>query len=228
MTGFMDAYDQISDTDKANIWSMTSNWRYAANHEAVRYASEMRVPAPLLVTAIKPSGTLSLLPTVSCGMHRGYATYFIRRISISAMDPISDALKEIGVPYEEDITQKSCADVAVRRLKFVFPVKTKTITALNEEPAKDQLQRYLNFQKYYTDHNTSSTITIGWEEWGQVTDMVCENWDDIVACAFLGKMEDSHPQLPYQRITEEEYLRLSEGFPDLSTLSAVLERIEFV
>ena len=39
---------------------------------------------PLLVTTVKPEGTLSLLPTVSSGVHYSHAPYYVRRVRISA------------------------------------------------------------------------------------------------------------------------------------------------
>lgn len=226
MTGFMDAIDQLILQDQSEVCEYLAAWRKAANSEADLYSFEMRVPRPLLVTAVKPEGTASLLPTVSCGMHRGYAPYFIRRISISAMDPIAKALAHIGVPYEEDQTQDESTDNEVRRLKFVFPVKTNAKIPATSEPAKDQLSRYLMFQKHYTDHNTSCTITIGNDEWDDMAKMVYSNWEDIVACAFLGKYEDSHPQLPYQRIDAQRYEELSKNFPDLTKLAEVINMYE--
>lgn len=215
MTGYMDALDACGIHFDSEASKMALEfWRWSANHEADIYADEMRIPRPLLVTAVKPEGTLSLLPTVSPGMHRGYAPYFIRRISVSAIDPVAKALIHLGVKFEGDATKNKSG-----RLKFVFPVKTNSSIPASAEPARDQFKRYLNFQKYYTDHNTSCTLTIGNDEWQEIAGLVHENWDDIVACAFLGKMEDSHPQLPYQRVSEEVYNEYAKDFPDLSELA---------
>src|SRR5699024_11952166 len=61
----------------------------AAAHEAARKAaSALGLNEPLLVTTIKPEGTLSLLPTVSSGIHYSHAPYYVRRIRISSSDPL--------------------------------------------------------------------------------------------------------------------------------------------
>ena len=47
----------------------------AAKIAASDYARELGQPEPLLVTTIKPEGTLSLLPVVSSGVHYSHAPY---------------------------------------------------------------------------------------------------------------------------------------------------------
>ena len=50
----------------------------------------------------------------------------------------------------------------------------------NQESAKSQLDRYLTFQKYYTDHNSSCTLTVGEDEWDGIINQVYDNWEDII------------------------------------------------
>jgi adenosylcobalamin-dependent ribonucleoside-triphosphate reductase len=222
MTGVMDAFDALGwEFDSFPAITLLSELNEAANSEADDYAYEMRIPRPLLVTAIKPEGTLSLLPTVSAGLHRGFAPYFIRRISVSAVDPVAKALQSIGVPNEPDATKENSG-----RLKFSFPIKTAAKIAASAEPARRQLDRYLTMQRYYTDHNSSCTLTLAAEEVGEIVDMVHENWDEVIACAFLPKFTKSFPQMPYEEITEEQYNEMMLDFPDLSTLGEVVNRFE--
>lgn len=222
MTGIMDAFDAVGwEHDSQEAREFLSNLNRLANRAAIHYAKEMRVPAPLLVTTIKPEGTLSQLPTVSSGLHRSYAPYFIRRIRVSNIDPVCQALQHLGVPNEPD---KSKPD----RIVFSFPIKTSAKISSADEPAKRQLSRYLTMQECYTDHNSSCTLTVGDDEWEEVVDMFHNNWNKIVACSFLPKYTGAYPQMPYEEITKEQYEELIKQIPDLSNLSDVVNMFEKV
>jgi len=168
---------------------------------------------------LKSHNTLSQLPTVSSGLHRAYAPYYIRRIRISAMDPVAKALQKLGLSFEYDHGKKE-------RLVFSFPIKTDAKLAANNESAIDQFNRYLTFQKFYTDHNSSCTLTIGENEWESIVNSVYSNWNDVIACAFLPKYTDAYPQMPYEEISKEKYEEMVEKFPNLKNLEDLVNEIE--
>lgn len=224
MTGFMDAVDRLGlrfDSNKIQV--MLESMRHFANDEADRYAYEMRVPRPLLVTAIKPEGSLSQLPTVSSGLHRSYAPYYIRRIRVSALDSVCRALQALGIPNEPDVTKKDS-----NRVVFSFPIKSGAAISANDESALDQFNRYLQMQNLYTDHNSSCTLTVGDSEWDDIVKAVYDGWDNgMVACTFLSKDCGSYPQMPYEAISKDEYDRLVEMMPkDLSILYELVNKFE--
>jgi ribonucleoside-diphosphate reductase alpha chain/ribonucleoside-triphosphate reductase len=220
LTGIMDAFDEIGcsgfDYFSKKLYSFL---KQVANDEADKYSFEMRIPRPLLVTLIKPAGTSSQLSTVSCGIHRSFSPYFIRRIRISEIDPLCKALRFLGVPNEPDESKKE-------RIVFDFPIKSKAKISANDEPAKEQFLRYLMAQKYYCDHNVSCTLTIGENEWEEMANLVYDNWDDIVACAFANKDNTPYPQAPYKQISKEQYYEMMKDFPDLNNLDKTLELFE--
>jgi len=220
MTGIMDAFDALGvEFDSPYAINLLAMLRNEANDEAAKYAYEMRIPCPLLVTAIKPEGTLSQLPTVSSGLHRAYAPYFIRRIRVSAMDPVCKALQKLGVPNEPDQGK-------AERIVFSFPIKTEASISANEEPARRQFERYLAMMEHYVDHNASCTLTIGDNEWEEMENLVYDNFDKIVACAFLPKYTDAFPQMPYEEITKEQYEEFQAQFPNLDSLPDLVNSFE--
>lgn len=220
LTGLMDMFDAIGvEFDSLKGRDILVNLREAANDEADLYAFEMRVPRPLLVTCIKPEGTLSQLPTVSSGLHRAYAPYYIRRIRVSAMDAVAQALDKLGVPNEPD---KGKAE----RLVFSFPIKTQATILSVEEPATRQFERYLTTMEEYTDHNSSCTITVGEDEWEDMEKMVHDNFVSCVAAAFLPKYTDAYPQMPYEAISREQYEEMQATFPSLDTLAELVNEFE--
>lgn len=221
MTGVMDALDRLGwEFDSLQAVELLGDLNKAANEEARSYASEMRVPEPLLVTAIKPEGTISQLPTVSSGLHRSYAPYYIRRIRVSTIDPVCKALKHLGVPYE---VCKSKSD----RTVFSFPIKTGAVSSAAQEPAVRQLQRYYTMQRQYTDHNSSCTLYVSREEKEDMIDLIEQNWDDTVAIALLPKFTgNAYPQMPYEEITEAQWQIMSLTFPCLDSLPEVVNKFE--
>jgi adenosylcobalamin-dependent ribonucleoside-triphosphate reductase len=222
-TGMMDCLDQMDwDFDSfaaKRLWTKMREW---ANNEADKYAFEMRVPRPLLVTILKPEGTISLLAgPASPGLHRAYAPHYIRRIKVSETDPVCKALMELGVPNERDKTKKDS-----NRWVFSFPIATGAKMAANDEPARRQFERYLILQKLYTDHNSSCTLTVGDDEWDDMAKLVHEKFDEVIACAFLSKTTHPFPQMPYEQITQEKYEEMMKTFPDLSNLAMIVNQFE--
>lgn len=220
LTGIMDMLDSLEiefDSEEAiHIWSSLNK---AANEEADSYANEMRIPRPLLVTILKPEGTISQLPTVSSGLHRAWSPYYIRRIRVSSMDPVAKALQHLGVPNEPDVNKGE-------RIVFSFPIKTAAKISANDEPAKRQYERYLTMMKYYVDHNASCTLTVGEDEWEGIKEMIYENWDNTVAVAFAAKDYSQYPQLPYEAVSSDMYDSLMSTFPSLDNLTELVNQFE--
>jgi ribonucleoside-triphosphate reductase len=69
----------------------------AARNEADEYAKKLRVSSPLLVTTVKPEGTLSQVAGgVSSGLHHSHSPFYIRRIRINSTDPLAKVAKDLG------------------------------------------------------------------------------------------------------------------------------------
>lgn len=195
--------------------------RYEANQEAIEYAKEMRVPTPLLVSTIKPSGTISKLPMISSGAHMSRAPYYIRRVRITSSDPLAKVMLDAGYPVYPSVVSNGPTESQLRAMKpfelaaelqksntwvIEFPIATNAVIRSSEETAISQLGRYLDLQKYWTDHNTSITIEFSPDEVNDLVDMLLYNWDDYVAVSFMPKDTTAYPQLPEEPITEKEYL----------------------
>jgi len=242
LDGVMDAVDALNYT-RSNMEVMLANLRRIAHKESREYAYEMRVPEPLLVTTIKPSGTISKLPGISSGVHRARAPYYIRRVRITSSDPLARVMLDAGYPvYPENNSQGPTVEQfdKMRALEqwevlqqaqtwvIEFPMQSSTKIGIDDESAVDQFLRYVSFQTHWTDHNTSITINFTPDEIESLVDTILEHWDEYIAVSFLAKETVAYPLLPEEPITKEEYQRRVNALPHWSEsdITSVLISLE--
>lgn len=165
---------------------------------------------------LKSHNTITQLPGVSSGVHPSFGPYYIRRIRIAAVDAVAETMKQLGYKWEVDLFNPST-------LVFEIPVATPAKKYAYEYTALEMLDRYKLTMKHYVDHNTSITVYMDKDEINGIIEWLLENWDDYVAVSFLPKSDDTYPQMPYERITKEQYEELVATAPffDRYTLEAV-------
>ncbi|KAB3533579.1 ribonucleoside-triphosphate reductase, adenosylcobalamin-dependent [Alkaliphilus pronyensis] len=201
LTGWQDMINAVG-LSRDEEGKLLQRLREVAHQEVNRYAEEIGENPPLLVTTVKPEGTLSQLPTVSSGVHYSHAPYYIRRIRVSAHDPLVKVCEELGYPVYPEVGQdwETCVTKVVE-----FPVKAPIGKTKYDVSAIEQLENYKLFMTNYVDHNCSITVHVRNDEWEEVEEWVWNNWDDIVAVSFLSLDDNFYKLLPYEAIDEEEY-----------------------
>ncbi len=203
MTGWQDMVNAANLSHEEQI-DVLKQMRAAARQAADEMADSMNMPRPLLVTTVKPEGTLSLLPTVSSGVHYSHSPYYIRRIRITATDPLCKVCEELGYPVLPEVGQ----DPLNPKTKVVeFPVQAPAGKVKADVSAIEQLETYKMFMEHYVDHNCSITVHVRDKEWAEVEEWVWNNWDDVVALSFLSYDDSFYELMPYEEITKEEYER---------------------
>ncbi len=176
--------------------------RKSAKDEAAKYAVQIGEGEPILVTTVKPEGTLSQLPTVSSGVHHSHSPYYIRRVRINAHDPLVKVCEELEYPIFPEVGQ----DLATCTTKVIeFPIKAPEGITKYDVSAIEQLETYKLFMEHYVDHNCSITVHVRDHEWEEVEQWVWDNWDDVVALSFLSLDDSFYELLPYEAIDENEY-----------------------
>jgi ribonucleoside-diphosphate reductase alpha chain/ribonucleoside-triphosphate reductase len=223
LTGWQDMVNATG-IDMKGQKALLADLRNAAKEAAKAYAEELGGAEPLLVTTIKPEGTLSLLPVVSSGVHFSHAPYFVRRIRISADDPLVKVCEELEYPVFPEVGQP--ADGATTKV-VEFPVRAPSGRIKKDVTAIEQLEIYKLFMEHYVDHNCSITIHVRDDEWGAVEQWVWENWDDLVALSFLSYDDSFYELLPFEEITKKEYeRRVAEMKPFIPSLISKYEKEE--
>lgn len=209
MTGWQDFIAKMSNNTFVRAGGKAGILKWLRNviHEAGEdIASELKTPVPLLMTALKPEGSLSLVANgVSPGVHWQHSPYFIRRIRVNAHDPLALTAKELGWQIHPEVGQDM---ETATTLVIDFPVHSPSEVTKADIPAVEQLKEYTLFQKFYTDMNTSNTITVKPDEWEEVEDFVYNHWDDMLGVTFLELNSTYYPLMPYEECTKEEYEEL--------------------
>lgn len=204
LTGWQDMVNSLQYT-KEDQKHLLRQLRDAAKKEAEMYSAELGGNNPLLVTTVKPEGTLSQLPVVSSGVHYSHSPYYIRRVRINAHDPLVKVCEELGYTVLPEIgqTQDNCTTKVVE-----FPVKAPEGKTKYDVSAIEQLENYKMFMENYVDHNCSITVSVRPDEWEEVEEWVYNNWDDCVALSFLALDDSFYDLMPYEAIDEETYHKL--------------------
>ena len=203
LTGWQDMVNALG-YDRDHQADLLRKLRSVAQNEVENYAMEIGDKTPLLVTTVKPEGTLSQLPTVSSGIHYSHSPYYIRRVRINASDPLVKVCEELGYPVLPEVGQD--ADTCSTKV-IEFPVKSPEGKTKYDVSAIEQLENYKLFMENYVDHNASITIHVREHEWEAVEEWVWNNWDEIVAISFLSLDDNFYDLLPYESIEENEYER---------------------
>jgi ribonucleoside-triphosphate reductase len=212
LTGEKDALAILgyNEEDEANLLKLLGQ---VARDEADEYAKELRVSSPLLVTTVKPEGTISQVAGgVSSGLHWSHSPYYIRRIRINAADPLAKAVQSIGWPVNPEVGTpgETYAEklANARTLVIDFPVASGATKTKDDVSAVEQFKTYFSFQSNYTEHNSSNTIHVRPNEWAEAEQIVWDGWDEFTAVSFLAYDGGSYQLAPYEAITKEQYEEL--------------------
>jgi len=200
-TGWQDMINATNMTkeEENKLWA---ELRECTHQAADDLANKLGLNKSKLYTAIKPEGTLSQLPVVSSGIHYSHSPYYIRRIRITSSDPLVKVCEELGYPIFPEVGQ----EMTTAKVKVIeFPVRAPVGRTKYDVSAIEQLENYKRSMEFYTDHNTSITVSVKDEEWDGVEQWVWENWDDILGISFLSLSDSFYQLLPYEAITKEEY-----------------------
>ena len=93
----------------------------------------------------------------SSGVHYSHSPYYIRRVRITATDPLCRVCEELGYPVLPEVGQDP-EDPTTKVLEF--PVKAPAGRVKGDVTAIEQLENYKMFMEHYVDHNCSITVHV--------------------------------------------------------------------
>lgn len=182
-----------------------------------KYSDWLCIPRSVKLTTVKPSGTVSLLPGVTSGIHYPHSEYYIRRIRISKNSDLIDKIKAAGYKIEDDKYSKNSYVIE-------FPVHEENFDRSKDDVSIwEQAQNAADYQKYWSDNQVSITITFNKKEADQI-EYVLECFEDkLKAVSFLPIDEHGYEQAPYEKIDKEKFKEMTKDLKPLD-LSETKER----
>jgi ribonucleotide reductase alpha subunit len=173
-----------------------------------KYSKEKGWPTSVRLTTVQPSGTLSLLPGVTPGIHPAYAQYYIRRVRFGSADPLVDACRKRGYKVQWDIGLDGREDHT--RYVVDFPCMSPEGSVLaTEMTAVQQLEWVKTMQTIWADNAVSVTVYYRKEELSQIKEWLEKNYDDgVKSVSFLLHSDHNFPLPPYEACSKEDYEKM--------------------
>jgi len=174
------------------------------------WAPKIGVNKSRSITCVKPSGTVSQLVDSASGMHDRYASFYIRTVRADNKDPMTQFMKDQGIPHEPDMTKPDSTTV------FTFYQKSPEGAIMRtDRTALEQLDMWMTYQTFWCEHKPSITVYVKEHEWMEVGTWVWQNFDKVSGVSFLPFSEHSYAQAPYQDIDEATYRAGVKAFPKI-------------
>jgi len=172
-----------------------------------KWAAKLGINQSTAITCVKPSGTVSQLVNSASGCHPRFSKYYVRRVRANKRDPMSTALIDAGVPYEEDKFNPAT-------WVFSFPMKApaRSVTT-SEMGAMEQLRVWSVLQEHWCEHKPSITVYYKDSEFLEIGQWVYNNFDTVSGISFLPYSDHSYVQAPYEEIDEKAYKELLKMMP---------------
>lgn len=186
--------------------------------EARAYAFSLRIPEPVKVTTVAPTGSISKLPGVGGeGIHPILYRYFEQRIRFNVNDPeqrqtIRDAVAD-GLDVETCVYDKTGNTKVI-----VYPSKNRLVEQVEargfdgsivEQADELDVETMLNFQAMYQGHYADNAVsfTINVEpgvKFSVVHDALIEALPSLKGTTLM--VNGTRPQAPFTPMSEADYL----------------------
>lgn len=215
VTGYLQA------SDEQREW-LSGCYEELREYDA-EYSAQHGWPVSIKLTTCKPSGSLSLLPGTTSGVHSAIAQYMIRRIRISSGHPLVDVCREHGyhVEYQRNFDDTEDRSTMVVEFPFAYPegtVLAKDLTAV------DQLEWVKKLQTDWSDNSVSCTVYYRPEELPEIRAYLEDNYNKgFKSLSFLLHSEHGFKQAPFEEITKEHYDKLVKNTRLITSIEQELE-----
>ncbi|QYW07894.1 ribonucleotide reductase [Streptomyces phage RedBear] len=185
--------------------------------EAREYAFKLRIPEPVKVTTVAPTGSIAKLPGVSEGIHPIYARTFLRRVRFSMPDPAQAATVQKAVE-DGNLVEQCIYDQSGNTMVVAYPTKEKLVAeveAMGYDPKVVQsadeidLDSMLAFQAMYQERYADNAVsfTVNFPEGKYSVDDAAEiirGWlPDLKGTTLMP--DGTRAQAPYERLTAEQF-----------------------
>ena len=216
LTGIMD--NPLLTLKNAGLEKTLEHLRSVAVSTNAVWADRLGIPQSAAITCVKPSGTVSQLVDSASGIHARHSQYYIRTVRGDNKDPLTQFMKDMGVPSEPCVMKPETTTV------FSFPQKAPDGAVVTADlSAIDQLELWLAYQRHWCEHKPSVTINVRKDEWFEVGAFVYKHFDEMSGVSFLPYNEHTYQQAPYQEVGKSDYEALLSVMPEAIDWSRLSE-----
>jgi len=206
LTGIMD--NPLMTTANKGLDKTLEHLRGIAVSTNAEWADRLGIPVATAISCVKPSGTVSQLVDSASGIHPRHSPYYIRTVRGDDKDPLTQFMKDQGIPNEPDVMKPDATTV------FSFPVKSpRKAIVTSDLSAIQQLETWLMYQRHWCEHKPSITCNVRKDEWFEVGAFVYKHFDEMSGVSFLPYNEHTYQQAPYQEVGKSDYDMLLSVMP---------------
>ena len=206
LTGIMD--NSLLNRRRHKLPEMLQSMKNKAVVVNKEWANKLGIPQSTAITCVKPSGTVSQLVDSASGIHARHNSHYIRTVRGDNKDPLTEFMKEQGIPNEPDVMKPDHTTV------FSFPMECDASAVFrNTYSAIEQLEIWKTYAQHWCEHKPSVTISVKEEEWVNVGNWCWDNFNYLSGVSFLPFSDHTYQQAPYQDIDKEQYESLQSKMP---------------
>lgn len=200
MSGITDAF--VRHGKREFVQWMDQGYTYLRSLDNI-YSDWLCVPRSRKITSVKPSGTVSLLPGVSPGIHYPHAQYYYRTIRMSKYSSLIPALRAANYRIEPAVTDPNTMVV-------YFPVHEPYFDRAKDDVSMwEQLENAAMVQAHWADNQVSITVTFKPHEAKDIRHALEFYESRLKAVSFLPLTDHQYTQAPYQTISPAEFIATS-------------------
>jgi len=206
LTGIMD--NPLMTTENEGLSKTLEHLKSISVATNAEWAKLLDIPVAAAISCVKPSGTVSQLVDSASGIHARHSAYYIRTVRGDNKDPLTQFMKDQGVPSQPDVMKPDQTTV------FSFPMKSPDGAVVTADmSAIQQLDMWLAYQRSWCEHKPSVTINVKNAEWFEVGAFVHKHFDEMSGVSFLPFNEHTYQQAPYQDCSRTDYKTLLSCMP---------------
>ena len=142
LTGIMD--NTLTNGKEGDLAVLLEDLKQVAVDTNKEWADKLGIEVSAAITCVKPSGTVSQLTDSASGIHARHSPYYIRTVRGDNKDPLTQFMKDQGVPNEPEAFKPDQTTV------FSFPMKAPEGAVVTADmSAIDQLNMWLMYQRHW-------------------------------------------------------------------------------
>lgn len=179
--------------------------------ENQEYSKLLGIPQSIRTTVIKPSGTISKVMDMYGyeGIHPAYSRYIIQRVRFGSDDKLVGTLREAGHHIEPEIKFDGSLNRDTLVVDFYERAPDGFPVADEDWDTWKQLDVVKLAQKHWADQAVSVTVYYKREDIGKLKDWLADNLKYLKTISFLCHSDHGFKQAPKEKISEEQYQKLS-------------------